>query len=90
MTENEMIQSNPILATALAKVEQENREAKNSLKGFLRTLVAGCLKAGMGPEKIFAVIRTGRVVTEQNLKYLRKEDLAEWVAACNEYLGKIH
>ena len=85
MTENELIQSNPILAAALAKVERENREAKNSPKGFLRSLVASCLKAGMGPEKIFAVIKTGRVVTEQNLQYLSKEDVKEWVEACNEY-----
>lgn len=85
MTENELIQFNPILAEALSKVERENREAQNSPRGFLRSLVASCVKAGMGPEKIFALIKTGRVVTEQNLKYLRKEDVKEWVDACNEY-----
>jgi hypothetical protein len=92
MTENELIQSNPILAEALAKVERENREARNSPKGFLRSLVARCLEAGMAPEKIFAVIKTGRVLTERNLKFLSREDIKEWVDACNEYnrLAKIH
>jgi hypothetical protein len=92
MNEQELIQFNPILAGALAKVEQENREARNSPKGFLRSLVASCLKAGLAPEKIFAVIKTGRVLTERNFKFLSKEDIKEWEDACDEYnrLAKIH
>jgi hypothetical protein len=91
MNEQELIQFNPILAEALAKVERENREARNS-KGFLRSLVASGVKAGMAPEKIYAVIKTGRVLTERNLKFLSKEDIKEWEDACDEYnrLAKIH
>jgi hypothetical protein len=85
MTENELIQFNPILAKALASVERENNEARNGRKGFLRTLVANCIKVGMAPDKIFAVIKTGRVLTDENLKYISKEDIKEWEDACNEY-----
>ena len=66
-------------------MERENNEARNGPKGTLRDLVATCVKTGMPPEKIFAVIKTARILTEQNSKFLSKADVKEWEDACVEY-----
>jgi hypothetical protein len=41
--------------------------------------------AGIAPELIYAIQRTGRLVTEENSHLLPKEALAEWQAAIEEY-----
>jgi hypothetical protein len=41
--------------------------------------------AGLAPELIHAIQRTGRFVSEQNHHLLSKEALAEWQAAIEEY-----
>ena len=46
------------MAKALAAVEQQDDIARNGPKGVLRGVVATCVKAGMPPEKTFAVIKT--------------------------------
>jgi hypothetical protein len=43
------------------------------------------LKVGVDEALIYASIKTGRTVTEENLKFLTKEDLAEWEEAVSEY-----
>lgn len=41
--------------------------------------------AGTSPELIYAYKKTGRMVTEDNKKFLTTEELAEWHAALEEY-----
>lgn len=84
MTDEELLQFNPILAKALAQAELENNPS-HFPREMLRNLVATCLKTGMPPNMIFAVIKTGRMATEENLKFLSKADIKEWEDACNEY-----
>jgi len=57
-------------------VDQEKAE-----EAFLMAMTA----AGLAPELIHAIQRTGRFVTEENSKLLSEEALAEWQAAIEEY-----
>jgi hypothetical protein len=41
--------------------------------------------AGINPAIIYAARKTRRMVTEENMKYLSKEELNEWQAAVDEY-----
>jgi hypothetical protein len=47
--------------------------------------VEGMVRAGIGPEKIYAFRRTGTLVSEDNWDLLTDEQRAEWVAALAEY-----
>lgn len=78
MNRNELIQFNPILAKALA-------ENKDHPQEVLEELVAALVRVGAEPSKIYATIKTGRMLTEQNMKLLTKADLKEWRDACREY-----
>jgi DNA-binding transcriptional regulator YhcF (GntR family) len=40
---------------------------------------------GMDPAIIYAMRKTGRMVTEQNMQYLEPEELQEWEDAVVEY-----
>jgi|SRR5664279_3001503 len=40
---------------------------------------------GMDPAIIYAMRKTGRMVTEQNMQYLQPEELQEWEDAVEEY-----
>jgi hypothetical protein len=40
---------------------------------------------GMDPAIIYAMQKTGRMVTEQNMQYLEPEELQEWEDAVVEY-----
>ncbi|QNI30528.1 hypothetical protein H7849_15405 [Alloacidobacterium dinghuense] len=42
-------------------------------------------EANIRPALIYAMKKTGRIVTEQNRKLLSPEELAEWDAAIDEY-----
>jgi site-specific recombinase XerD len=48
-------------------------------------LLVAMTAAGIAPELIHAIQRTGRFVTEENSHLLPKEALAEWQAAIEEY-----
>jgi hypothetical protein len=82
MNNDELIRFNPILAEALAQAEEENVDQPVE---FLRELVAVTVKTGVSPEKIYAVIKTGRILTADNMKFLSKADIKEWQDACHEY-----
>jgi hypothetical protein len=58
------------LAKALADVEAADAD-QNELREILRELVAVTVKAGMSPDKIYAVIKTGRIRTTENMKFLQ-------------------
>ena len=46
-------------------------------------------KAGVRPELIYAMRKTGRVVTEANQHLLTDEELQEWQDAIEEYLALV-
>jgi hypothetical protein len=52
------------------------------LEGFMLKMLA---EAGLSPEHLYAVKKTGRIVTRENMQYLTPEDIAEWNAAVQEY-----
>src|SRR5262250_1255319 len=48
-------------------------------------LLEGMHRAGVPREIIYAYQKTGRLVTEQNRKYLTKAELKEWMDAVDEW-----
>ena len=42
-------------------------------------------KVGIRPELVYAYEKTGRIVTEENQRFLTDAELAEWQAALEEY-----
>jgi hypothetical protein len=45
--------------------------------------------SGIDPAIVYAMNKTGRIVTEGNLKFLTDAELQEWNDAVNEYRQKI-
>jgi hypothetical protein len=89
MTVDELVRFNPILANAFAQFEAENDP---EVSGCMQSLVAVAVKTGVEPEKIYATIKTGRMLTTENMKFLSKAELKEWQDAGEEYrrLAKQH
>jgi hypothetical protein len=56
-----------------------------SLVKFDAEVTQGMEKAGLPPQFIYAYRKTGRVVTELNMKNLSKLEIEEWNAAVDEY-----
>ena len=52
---------------------------------IMSELVKTMRKAGIDPRVIYAIKKTGRIVTKQNMRLLSESDLAEWDAALSEY-----
>jgi hypothetical protein len=52
----------------------------------MQTIVAAAIKTGAAPEKIYATIKTGRMLTTMNMKFLSEADIKEWGDAAEEYL----
>jgi hypothetical protein len=50
-----------------------------------RALVQAAGESGMDPALVYAMNKTGRIVTEQNLRFLTDADLREWDDAIDEY-----
>ena len=48
-------------------------------------MLQAMVKADISPAIVYATRKTNRIVTEQNMKFLSAEDLAEWDAAIAEY-----
>lgn len=88
MDTNELVNFNPILGNAFAQAEKESA-AKGGVWGemieYLREFVALGVKTGVEPSKIYAIIKTGRILTEENMKLLTNADIKEWHDACREY-----
>jgi hypothetical protein len=49
-----------------------------------RKILALMTKAGIDPALIHAYQKTGRLVTEENKRFLTEEELSEWYAAVEE------
>jgi hypothetical protein len=84
MNNDDLIQFNPILAKALADVDAADSNPEFT-KEILRELVAVAIKTGMPPDKIYAVIKTGRILTIDNMKFLSNDEINEWQDAAREY-----
>jgi|SRR5580692_1456380 hypothetical protein len=84
MNNDDLIQFNPILAKAPADVEAADSNP-NFDREILRELVAAAIKTGMPPDKIYAVIKTGRILTFENMKFLSNDEIDEWQDAAREY-----
>jgi hypothetical protein len=50
-----------------------------------RALVQAAGESGMDPALVYAMNKTGRIVTEQNMQFLTDADLQEWNDAVDEY-----
>jgi len=48
-------------------------------------LVEAMAETGVEPARIYAYRKTGLIVTEENLRLLSEQDLAEWKSAIQEY-----
>lgn len=51
----------------------------------MREIVVAGLKTGAAPEKIYATIKTGRMLTEHNMQFLSPAEIQEWADAAEEY-----
>ncbi len=50
-----------------------------------REIVIAGLKTGAAPEKIYATIKTGRMLTKDNMQFLTPAEIQEWADAAEEY-----
>jgi integrase len=55
------------------------------LNALLEEMVAAGKKAGIPPDLLYAMQKTGLMVTEQNKALLSEEDLAQWNTAIAEF-----
>ena len=67
MNIEELINFNPILAKAMAEADEKTHPIVDD---GLRELVAASVRAGVSPNKIYALIKTGRFLTRTNMKFL--------------------
>ena len=42
-------------------------------------------KTGVAPEKIYATIKTGRMLTKDNMQFLTPAEIQDWADAAEEY-----
>ncbi len=47
----------------------------------MREIVIAGLKTGAAPEKIYATIKTGRMLTKDNMQFLTPAEIQEWADA---------
>src|ERR1700741_2518478 len=60
-----------------------------NVEAAFEELVAIAGQIGIAPQLIYAMNKTGRVVTEDNQKFLTPSELQEWNDAIAEYFQKI-
>ena len=59
------------------------------LDEMMGQILSAAGQAGIRPELIYAMRKTGRIVTESNQHLLTDEDLQEWQDAIEEYLALV-
>jgi len=82
ISDDELVRFNPILAEAFAQFATKNNSWTVDV---LQAFVAAAVKTGAAPEKIYATIKTGRIVTDDNMQFLTESDIEEWQLAVEEY-----
>jgi hypothetical protein len=83
MSDDALLSFNPILKSAFDKYVDKSDPFTRDL---MKQLVAAAVKTGAAPEKIYAMIKTGRMLTTANMQFLSKADIKEWQDAAREYL----
>jgi hypothetical protein len=83
MSDEALLSFNPIIKSAFDKYVDKNDPFTRDL---MQTIVAAAIKTGASPEKIYATIKTGRMLTTMNMKLLSEADIKEWSDAAEEYL----
>jgi hypothetical protein len=63
--------------------------SKASLDEMTGQILSAAGKAGVRPELIYAMKKTGRIVTESNQHLLTDEELQEWQSAIEEHLALV-
>ena len=63
--------------------------SKAGLDEMTGQILSAAGKAGIRPELIYAMRKTGRIVTESNQHLLTDEELQEWQDAIEEYLALV-
>ena len=63
--------------------------SKAGLDEMTGQILSAAGKAGVRPELIYAMKKTGRIVTESNQHLLTDEELQEWQDAIEEYLALV-
>ena len=82
MNDNDLLEFNPIISAAFGKFVSENDEEAIEM---VKPILASAIKIGVDPALIYATIKTQRLVTEENIRLLSREDLQEWTGAIEEY-----
>ena len=82
MSDDALLSFNPIIKSAFDKYVDKNDPFTRDL---MKQFVAAALKTGVAPEKIYATIKTGRLLTTENMQFLSKADIDEWGDAAEEY-----
>ena len=82
MTEAELLRFNPLIAKAFTQFESEN---DTQTADVMREIVVAGLNTGAAPEKIHATIKTGRMLTKDNMQFLSPAEIEEWADAAEEY-----
>src|SRR5438876_4885941 len=72
---------NPLIAKAFTQFESENDARTTTV---MREIVVAGLKTGAAPEKIYATIKTGRMLTKDNMQFLTPAENQEWADAAEE------
>jgi len=60
-------------------------QSEANIKAMWEGILAAAKKAGIRPEILYAMRKTGRIVTAENARYLTPEELAEWDAAIEQF-----
>ena len=63
--------------------------SKAGLDEMTSQILSAAGKAGVRPELIYAMRKTGRIVTESNQQLLTDDELQEWQDAIEEYLALV-
>jgi hypothetical protein len=82
MTDDALLAFNPILKEAFDRYVDKSDPF---VLDMMRQIVAAAIKTGAAPEKIYATIKTGRMLTKENMKFLSEADIKEWGDAAEEY-----
>ncbi len=69
----------------LKALEEEERNPDSQWGGHCRPLIEAMTKINVRPALIYASIKTGRILTADNMQLLSGDDLAEWEKYCAEY-----
>ena len=70
-------------------VDKPQPISKAGLDEMTGQILSAAGKAAVRPELIYAMKKTGRIVTESNQHLLTDEELQEWQSAIEEYLALV-